>query len=141
MTATAPHPIGPDAERDAGPALTRWEVLAERLQAVADPTRLRLLAALHAMPHQQGCVSELTAATGLAQPSVSRHLQILHRAALLHRSKHGSRTYYQLSVPALHDIADDLTTPTSLCTPGTPPPPPRALPSTSPTQRTAKYRC
>jgi len=43
---------------------------------------------------------------------VSRHLQVLHRAALLHRSKHGSRTYYQLSISALHDIASDLTTPT-----------------------------
>lgn len=113
MTANALHPIGPDAERGAGqPAPTYWEVLAERLQSVADPTRLRLLAALHAMPHQQGCVGELTAATGLAQPTVSRHLQVLHRAALLHRSKHGSRTYYQLSISALHDIARDLTTPT-----------------------------
>jgi len=50
----------------------------------------------------------------LPQPTVSRHLQVLHRAALLHRSKHGSRTYYQLSVPALHNLADDLTTPTPL---------------------------
>jgi len=115
MTATALHPTGPGAERGVNQlAPTRWEALAERLQAVADPTRLRLLAALHAMPHQQGCVSELTAATGLPQPTVSRHLQVLHRAALLRRSKHGSRTYYQLNVPALHDLACDLTTPTPL---------------------------
>ena len=114
MTATAPHPVDLDAAYADVPAATRWDVLADRLQAVADPTRLRLVAALHAMPHQQGCVNELTAATGLAQPTVSRHLQILHRAALLHRSKHGSRTYYQLSVPALHDLADALTTPSPL---------------------------
>lgn len=115
MTATAPSLVGPRDGHCAGQLLpTRWEILAERLQAVADPTRLRLLAALHVMPDQLGCVSDLIAATGLSQPTASRHLQVLHRAALLHRSRHGSRTYYQLNFPALQDLVSDLTMPTSL---------------------------
>jgi ArsR family transcriptional regulator len=82
--------------------------LAERLRALGDPTRLRLLAALRAAPQQRACVSELTDATGLPQPTVSRHLQILHRAALLVRARNGTHTYYQVSTSALQAVTDDL---------------------------------
>jgi ArsR family transcriptional regulator len=69
--------------------------LAGHLQAVADPTRLRLLAVVLAAPAQTACVRDSTTAAGLAQPMVSHHLQILHRAALVTRTKRGSYVYYQ----------------------------------------------
>jgi len=91
-----------------------WQELADRLQAVADPTRLHLLAVLQMMPHQQGCVTEITTATHLPQPTVSRHLQILHRAALVARTRHGSRVYYQVNCSALEGVARDLASPQRL---------------------------
>ena len=87
MTA-APEPGSPPARADC--ALPEHD-MTERLRALADPTRLRLLAALRAVPQQRACVTDLTRATGLAQPTVSRHLQVLHRAALLTRTRDGSR--------------------------------------------------
>ena len=44
---------------------------------------LRLLAVVLAAPAQTACVRDITTAAGLAQPMVSHHLQILHRAALV----------------------------------------------------------
>lgn len=86
-----------------------WQDLAARLQAVADPTRLRLLASLRDRPDQQACVKELTQATGLAQPLVSHHLQILRRALLVHSTRRGSHVYYRLDVNALQATAQALT--------------------------------
>jgi len=88
-TATAPA----DQNLDGVATPEHWQHLAARLQAFADPTRLRLLAALRTRPDQQACVKELTQATGLAQPLVSQHLQILRRALLVHRTRHGSHVW------------------------------------------------
>lgn len=85
-----------------------WQNLAARLQAFADPTRLRLLAALRTRPDQQACVKELTQATGLAQPLVSHHLQILRRALLVHSSRHGSHVYYRLDATAVEAAFRDI---------------------------------
>ena len=83
--------------------------MTERLRALAEPTRLRLLTALRAIPQQRACVTDLTRATGIAQPTVSRHLQVLHRAALLTRTRDGSRAYYQVDTEALQSVAETLT--------------------------------
>jgi len=88
-----------------------WQDLAARLKAFADPTRLRLLASLRTRPHQQACVKELTQATGLAQPLVSHHLQILRRATLVNSTRHGSHVYYQLNTSIVHATAQQLTQP------------------------------
>lgn len=106
MTAAA-APTG--ANRDGGATLEHWQTLAARLQAFADPTRLRLLAALRTRPEQQACVKELTQATGLAQPQVSHHLQILRRALLVHSTRHGSHVYYRLDAVAVQATAEELT--------------------------------
>ena len=81
MTAATAPAAATDQSPDAptGP----WQDLAGRLKAFADPTRLCLLAALRTRPDQQACVKELTQATGLTQPLVSHHLQILRRASLV----------------------------------------------------------
>lgn len=52
----------------------------ELLQAVAEPTRLRILNCLAAAPL---FVADLQEVLGLPQPTVSRHLQILRKAGLV----------------------------------------------------------
>jgi ubiquinone/menaquinone biosynthesis C-methylase UbiE len=71
--------------------------LADRLQALADPTRLRILALLRAM---ELSVGELAQVLGQSQPRVSRHLKILADAGVLERRKEGSWVFLTLSEPA-----------------------------------------
>lgn len=54
------------------------------LQALADPTRLRLVAALLEQP---ACVEELAERLGLAAPTISHHLGKLDQAGLLNRRR------------------------------------------------------
>ncbi len=89
MTGTAAAAVATDHGLNAATA-EHWQDLAGRLKAVADPTRLCLLAVLRARPDQQACVKELTQTTGLAQPLVSHHLQILRRALLVHSTRHAA---------------------------------------------------
>lgn len=54
------------------------------LQALADPTRLRLVAALLEQP---ACVEELAQRLGLSAPTISHHLGKLDQAGLLNRRR------------------------------------------------------
>ncbi|MGH6784578.1 MAG: ArsR/SmtB family transcription factor, partial [Sphingomicrobium sp.] len=58
--------------------------LADRFQALADPSRLRILALLQKM---ELSVGELAQVLGQSQPRVSRHLKILADADVLERRK------------------------------------------------------
>ncbi|MEO6198358.1 MAG: metalloregulator ArsR/SmtB family transcription factor [Sphingomicrobium sp.] len=71
--------------------------LAERFQALADPTRLRILALLQVM---ELSVGELAQVLGQSQPRVSRHLKILADASVLERRKEGSWVFLTLGDPA-----------------------------------------
>ena len=68
--------------------------LTTSLRAIAEPTRLRLLAVL-----SQGelAVSELTRILGQSQPRVSRHLKLMWEAGLLERIQEGSWVFFRLS--------------------------------------------
>jgi DNA-binding transcriptional ArsR family regulator len=68
--------------------------LADRIQALADPTRLRILALLRIM---ELSVGELAQILGQSQPRVSRHLKILADAGVLERRKEGSWVFLTLS--------------------------------------------
>ncbi|MEO5773535.1 MAG: metalloregulator ArsR/SmtB family transcription factor [Sphingomicrobium sp.] len=63
-------------------------------QALADPTRLRVLALLRVM---ELSVGELAQVLGQSQPRVSRHLKILADAGLLERRKEGSWVFLTLA--------------------------------------------
>ncbi len=97
MTVTAAPQAQPDPARHDPPA--------------ASAAGWQNLAVLHAMPDQQACVSDLTTAAHLPQPMVSHHLQILYRAALITRTGHGSRFYYQLNQHELHTLAQERAAP------------------------------
>ena len=66
----------------------------ETLRAVAEPTRLRLLALLGAGGELS--VSELVRVMGQSQPRLSRHLKILTKAGLLERLSEGSWAFYRI---------------------------------------------
>lgn len=92
-------PSGLSGPLDSGSAVE----LARLLKAVADPTRLRILAFLRSQPECSACVCDLTAAVGLSQPTVSHHLRILTDAGLLDHVKRGYWTWYSLRVTPLKD--------------------------------------
>lgn len=64
------------------------------LKAISDPTRFKLFKLIQ---HRASCVCELTAAIGLAQPTVSRHLKQLEEAGLV-QSKRSDNTWIVYSV-------------------------------------------
>jgi ArsR family transcriptional regulator len=70
------------------------EILLAALKAVAEPTRLRLLALC---AHADLTVTELTQILGQSQPRVSRHLKLLCEGGLLDRRREGSWAYFQLA--------------------------------------------
>jgi len=72
--------------------------LADHFQALADPTRLRILALLRIM---ELSVGELAQVLGQSQPRVSRHLKILADAGVLERRKEGSWVFLTLGDPAI----------------------------------------
>ena len=72
--------------------------LADRFQALADPTRLRILALLRVM---ELSVGELAQVLGQSQPRVSRHLKILSDAGVVERRKEGSWVFLTLAVGAV----------------------------------------
>ena len=66
---------------------------ADRLKALADPDRLRIVQALRAGPKN---VSELTAELQAEIANVSHHLQILKRERIVETQKHGRFVVYRL---------------------------------------------
>lgn len=69
----------------------------EIFRALADPTRLRIVALLRAM---ELSVGELAQVLGQSQPRVSRHVKILVDAGLAERRKEGSWVFLGLGNPA-----------------------------------------
>jgi len=74
-----------------GPAIDRLE---EIFKALADRTRLRILALLG---NNEVCVCHIHDALGVPQPTVSRHLAYLRRAGLVEARRDGVWMHYQLS--------------------------------------------
>jgi ArsR family transcriptional regulator, arsenate/arsenite/antimonite-responsive transcriptional repressor len=72
------------------------------LKAIADPTRLAMLAALRAA-REPVCICDFTGAFDLTQPTISHHMAKLRAARLVDSEKRGIWTYYRLH-PALPDI-------------------------------------
>ncbi|WP_081680788.1 metalloregulator ArsR/SmtB family transcription factor [Cellulomonas sp. URHD0024] len=90
-------------EQDAGE-------LAQKLKALADPARLRLLSLIAAHDGGEACVCDLIEPVGLSQPTVSHHLKYLVDTGLLAREKRGVWAYYSLIPGALDAITHQLGT-------------------------------
>lgn len=82
--------------------------LAARLKVLAHPARLRLLSLVAAHPRGEACVCNLVAPLGLSQPTVTHHLQALHRAGFLAREKRGVWVWYRVEPAALASVTASL---------------------------------
>ena len=99
QTPSRPLPVRHRNEPCCAPAqapsltLARTAALADRLKALGDPTRLRMLDLLA----QQGeplCVCDITGQFAQNQPTISHHLRILREAGLVDCEKRGIWAYY-----------------------------------------------
>jgi ArsR family transcriptional regulator len=69
------------------------ETLAEKLKALADPTRIRMLDLL-AQQREPLCVCDITPRFAQNQPTISHHLRVLREAGLIETEKRGIWAYY-----------------------------------------------
>jgi len=68
---------------------------AELMKALADPTRVTMLAALW-KAQAPICICDFTAGLGLSQPTISHHIARLKEAGLVESEKRGIWIYYRL---------------------------------------------
>lgn len=108
LTLTDLNACAPSATSDNSSTIAREyaEQLAVLLKAVADPTRLQLLALIESSSEQQSCVCDLTEPLQLSQPTVSHHLKVLAEAGLVNREKRGTWVWYQLNQDRWSQLAN-----------------------------------
>ena len=87
-------------------ARTSAESIAELLKAVADPTRLQLLAMIAQAEKQESCVCDLTGPLALTQPTVSHHLKKLTDVGLISRERRGTWVWYSIDRDRWGQIAN-----------------------------------
>ena len=84
----------------------RVEQLVDRLKAIAEPTRLRIV---ELCAEGELAVSELTHILGQSQPRVSRHLKVLTDAGIIAPMREGNWTFYRLERDAANVAVPILT--------------------------------
>jgi len=82
------------------------ELISRRFQALADPTRLRVLDLLRT--RQQASVGEIAEALGASQQNVSKHLAALLAEGFVARRKQGTSSIYRIADPAVMDLCDNV---------------------------------
>ena len=70
---------------------------ADLLKALADPTRLTMVATLR-QAEEPVCICDFTGALNLSQPTISHHMGKLREAGLVDCEKRGIWVYYRLAV-------------------------------------------
>ncbi len=86
------------------PSLEELDLLhASICRALADPKRLQILYALDEQPRH---VTALAEALSIPQPTVSRHLRILHHHSIVTSERDGQSVTYYLSDPRIIQILD-----------------------------------
>ncbi len=95
MPSTLPHPLS-------DPLV---ELIAERLRAISEPMRIRLLDRLR---DGEATVQGLSAAIGTSQQNVSKHLGLLLRAGIVGRRKEGLFVYYRIVDEGVFDLCEQV---------------------------------
>jgi DNA-binding transcriptional ArsR family regulator len=70
------------------------ELVARRLQGIAEPTRIRLITFLE---QREATVGELTDELVTTHQNVSKHLSVLYQLGIVTRRKEGNQVWYALS--------------------------------------------
>ena len=90
------------------------QALTRILQAIADPTRRRILQALKerggcSIGKDTGlCASDIEQRIHLSQPTISHHMAILKQAGLVQCKKQGQWMWYRRNEKALGDLTRKL---------------------------------
>jgi len=80
------------------------EELASLIKAVADATRLQIVAHLRSSPECAACVCDIADEVGVSQSTVSHHLRILAAAGIVESEKRGYWTWYSLRRTRLAEL-------------------------------------
>lgn len=83
----------------------KYSKTAERLKALAEPTRLKILEMLSS---EEMCVCEIIDKLHLSQPAISHHLKILRQADIIKDRKEGKWIFYSLNKKEYLTLLDDL---------------------------------
>jgi DNA-binding transcriptional ArsR family regulator len=70
-----------------------YRALAETFQAVADPTRVKIV---YSLMRQALCTCDLAAIVGISESAVSQHLNVLKRLRLVKSRRDGKIVYHSL---------------------------------------------
>ena len=83
--------------------MARASTVSDPFNAIAEARRRHILEFL---ADDERSVSEIVDALELAQPSVSKHLQVLHEVGLVSMRREGRRTMYRINGETLRTIHD-----------------------------------
>lgn len=81
------------------------ERIADRLKAMADPMRLRIL---HVLQSGERCVTDILSHVGGSQANISKHLSVLRRAGLVDFRRDGVNVYYHIEDPTVFAICSSV---------------------------------
>ncbi len=82
-----------------------FDVLADVLKALADPTRLKIISLLSA---RDCCICELVPLFRISQPAVSKHMSRLKAVGLVHETRKGMWVFYSLKPERLEEVGVSL---------------------------------
>jgi DNA-binding transcriptional ArsR family regulator len=77
--------------------------VAAYFQALAEPTRLRILNLLRSGERKAGDLARLA---GCTPANMSRHLALLAQQGLVERDSRGTSVYYRIADPSVYDLCD-----------------------------------
>jgi DNA-binding transcriptional ArsR family regulator len=90
-----PSPIPPDLA----------DLIAARFRVIGDPTRIRILDALH---DGELSVGQITERLGTSQQNTSKHLGVLLQAGILSRRKEGTSSLYRVADQGVYALCEDV---------------------------------
>lgn len=82
------------------------ERIARSLRALADPTRVQLLALIVESADARRSVTDLADALGLTQPTVSHHLRVMADEGLVERSQEGRLAWYSITPTRMGEVVE-----------------------------------
>jgi DNA-binding transcriptional ArsR family regulator len=82
--------------------------LVRLFKGLADPTRLRMIAAMVDRPR---CGQDLAVEVGVTPATVSHHLRVLSEAGLVRETRQAPYTFYQLDLEGLQEAVKAVSTP------------------------------
>jgi ArsR family transcriptional regulator len=82
------------------------ELIARRFAALSDPTRVRLLDAMHV--RGEASVGDLASAVGGSHANVSKHLSLLLAERMVARRRESNRAMYSIADPTLIGLCEEV---------------------------------